>query len=175
MLEHWKWHFRASRFQNFLRPLVSHSHLHSVLFKSKPPALQNILKPLMGGLVWKSFKWLWTLTPCQSHLEAAPCNPTSSRSNPYFKGKYFVICKQIPRVMLPISIDYSAAQISPSYAYMYMSLFMHSHKFLYMKHCWSSKRHIIIMGVKKALADANYTHVFWFGDIWAALYSTAQN
>ena len=27
---------------------------------------------------------------------------------------------------------------------------MHSHKFLYMKHCWSNKRPVIFMGMKKA-------------------------
>ena len=60
--------------------------------------------------------------------------------------------------------NYSAAPIYPNYAYAYYTLFfsvyayvythispfvMHSHKFLYMKHCWSNKGHMGMKGLPR--------------------------
>ena len=47
----------------------------------------------MGQLALKSFKWLWTLIYCQSHLEAAPYNPASNRCNLCLWEEYFIICR----------------------------------------------------------------------------------
>ena len=51
MLERWKWHFRASRFQEFLRPLNYHSRL---LFQSRPPTSKHFETPVCHPLVQRT-------------------------------------------------------------------------------------------------------------------------
>ena len=52
MLERWNWHFRVSRFQNFLRPLDYHSRL---LFQSQPPTSKHFETPDQS--VWEILAW----------------------------------------------------------------------------------------------------------------------